>query len=188
MKKVSQLNPPLTHPCVIICLQCLHAQHSNSIKTLTLQPCQVQDDDAEIDLLSGPLPHGMLNRCMKNGTRSPTCGRILEHCKEKKLSFREAIGIRLCVFKIGVTTDPLTRYHSYREKGFTSMWVIFSSDSLDMVHMLEAALVSEYHRHVGCRNQKGTGGEGALNRKQCVKPPFYVYVSGARADQARLLM
>ena len=92
------------------------------------------------------------------------------------------------MFKIGVTTDPLTRYHSYREKGFTSMWVIFSSDSLDMVHMLEAALVSEYHRHVGCRNQKGTGGEGALNRKQCVKPPFYVYVSGARADQARLLM
>ena len=157
-------------------------------KQTAIETCQVQDDGAKIDLLSGPLPDGMLNRCMKTGTRSPICGRILEHCKEKKLSFREAMGIRLCVFKIGVTTDPLTRYQSYREKGFTSMWVIFSGDSVDLVHMLEAALVSEYHQHVGCRNQKGTGGEGALNRKLCVSPPFYVYVSGARADQARLLM
>ena len=160
----------------------------NSVKQMALETCQVQNDDAKIDLLSGPLPEGMLNRCMKPGTRSPICGRILEHCKEKKSSFREAMGIRLCVFKIGVTTDPLTRYQSYREKGFTSMWVIFSGDSVDLVHMLEAALVSEYHQHVGCRNQKGTGGEGALNRNQCLSPPFYVYVSGARADQARLLM
>ena len=135
MNEVSQLNTPLTHPCfmtiaIFICPTLQFCKKQTAIET-----CQVQDDGAKIDLLSGPLPDGMLNRCMKTGTRSPICGRILEHCKEKKLSFREAMGIRLCVFKIGVTTDPLTRYQSYREKGFTSMWVIFSGDSVDLVHV-----------------------------------------------------
>ncbi|CAK8995140.1 unnamed protein product [Durusdinium trenchii] len=51
--------------------------------------------------------------------------------------------------------------------------------------MLEAALVFEFHKHVGCRNQRGTGGDGALNRKDPSPPPYFVYVTGGRADQMR---
>lgn len=51
--------------------------------------------------------------------------------------------------------------------------------------MLEAALVSEFHKHVGCRNREGSGGEGALNREPVALPPYYVYIVGGRADQPR---
>jgi hypothetical protein len=94
---------------------------------------------------------------------NPTCGKLLEHCKDKVVAFRECLGIRLTVFKIGVTANPDERFPSYVKMGFTGMWLIAKSDSIDLVHMLEAALISEYHQHVGCRSKKGTGGDGALN-------------------------
>ena len=65
------------------------------------------------------------------------------------------------------------------------MWLIATSNSVDLVHMLEAALVSEFHKHVGCRNREGSGGEGALNREAAAPPPYYVYITGGRADQPR---
>lgn len=96
------------------------------------------------------------------------------------------MGIRLCVFKVGVTADPTARYRFYiKEKNFTAMWLIATSNSVDLVHMLEAALVSEFHKHVGCRNREGSGGEGALNREPVALPPYYVYIVGGRADQPR---
>ena len=98
---------------------------------------------------------------------------------------REKIGIRVCIFKIGVTANPIARYKLYVDQGYATMWLIHKSNSLDLVHMLEAALILEYHKHVGCRNQAGTGGEGALNRRVPIAPPFFVYVVGARADQPR---
>ena len=116
---------------------------------------------------------------------NPTCGKLLEHCKDKVVAFRECLGIRLTVFKIGVTANPDERFPSYVKMGFTGMWLIAKSDSIDLVHMLEAALISEYHQHVGCRNKKGTGGDGALNRRDPSPPPYYVYVVGGRADQMR---
>ena len=52
--------------------------------------------------------------------------------------------------------------------------------------MLEAALVSEFHQHIGCQNQSGTGGEGSLNAKRNPpSPPYFAYVTGGRADQPR---
>lgn len=59
------------------------------------------------------------------------------------------------------------------------------SSSVDLVHMLEAALISEYHKHVGCKNAEGSGGDGALNRKPPAPPPYFMYIAGGRADQAR---
>ena len=113
------------------------------------------------------------------------CGKILGHAKEQASALREKIGIRLCCFKIGVTTNPLDRYQSYLKKGYNLMWVIWTSDSTDIVHMLEAALISEFGRHVGCHNTYGSGGEGALNKENPPPPPYYVYVVGGRADQQR---
>ena len=95
------------------------------------------------------------------------------------------MGIRLCVFKLGVTASPLTRFHMYKEQNYSSMWVLAESSSVDLVHMLEAALISEYHKHVGCKNAEGSGGDGALNRKPPAPPPYFMYIAGGRADQAR---
>ena len=114
-----------------------------------------------------------------------SCGRILEHAKDLITSFREQIGVRLCCFKIGITSNPLIRFISYIKKGYTHMWLISVSHSIDLVQMLEAALVSEFSKHVGCQNQSGSGGEGALNRENPPFPPYFVYITGARADQNR---
>lgn len=131
-------------------------------------------------------PHSLVNKCLDPAKPSMTCGRILEHAKQQVTNLREKIGIRLCVFKIGVTTNPVQRYVSYVEKGYQSMWVLNMSNSIDLTHMLEAALISEFGSHVGCRNKRNSGGEGALNRAG-VLPPFFVYVTGARADQPRAI-
>lgn len=58
---------------------------------------------------------GLLKRCMPTD-RHRTCGKLLSFCKDQVTSFREKIGIRLCVFKIGVTSNPVVRYKSYVEK------------------------------------------------------------------------
>ena len=128
-------------------------------------------------------PMGLVNHCASEARSNPTCGRILARCQEKVTSFRETVGIRVCVFKLGVSSNPLKRFIGYRQQGFDSMWVIAVSHSLDLIHMLEAGLVALFHQHVGCRNKSGTGGEGALNKKDKAPPPYFMYVTGARADQ-----
>ena len=63
------------------------------------------------------------------------------------------------------------------------MWVVYSGSDLGMVHMLEAALILHYQEAPGCRNAAHSGGEGGLNRKFHLGPPYFVYVTGGRADQ-----
>ena len=65
------------------------------------------------------------------------------------------------------------------------MWIIHKSDHVELVHMLEAALISENQLILGCRNAANSGGEGALNRPNAGGPPYFVYVTGGRADQGR---
>lgn len=132
---------------------------------------------------------GLHNRCIKNQLeRQLTCGKILQHAQDQITNFREQIGIRVCVFKIGVTSNPRQRYASYVGKGYTRMHLISVSQSADLTQMLEAALVSQFSAHVGCRTAAGTGGEGALNRPIPPPPPYFVYIVGARADQRRSIL
>ena len=130
---------------------------------------------------------GIVNRCLKGqlNNRKMCCGKILEHAKDQVSSFRERIGVRLCCFKIGVTSNPLVRFPMYLEKGYSEMWLISVSPSIDMTQMLEAALVSEFGKHVGCHNKCGSGGEGSFNRDTPPPPPYFAYVTGGRADQSR---
>lgn len=129
---------------------------------------------------------GLVNKCLPEARAAKaTCGKLLLHAKTSVDDFREKMGVRLCVFKVGVTSNPLKRYPTYWNLGFHAMWLIATSHSIDLIHMLEAALIMEYHKHVGCRNQKGTGGEGYLNRKNIPPGPYYVYITGGRADQPR---
>ncbi len=124
------------------------------------------------------------NRTPRVVVPQPTCGKALLYAKQQIIAFREQMGSSVCIFKIGVTAEPGQRFISYLNKNYSSMWVIFSGDDVGVVHMLEAALISEFGHLVGCRNSPNTGGEGALNRKQPPpQPPFYVYIVGGRADQ-----
>ena len=115
----------------------------------------------------------------------PTCGKILLRCKNHASAFREHLGVQLCVFKIGVTANVARRYADYVKKGFTAMWTLHTGDEVGLIHMLEAALISEFQTCTGCRNSANSGGEGALNRKDREGPPYFVYITGGRADQAR---
>ena len=128
---------------------------------------------------------GVYNHCLPRTFSLPTCGRLLAHCKDKVNAFREKMGVKLTIFKIGCTACPVTRFDMYRKQNFSTMWVLATSDSIDLIHMLEAALISEYHKHVGCKNKAGSGGDGALNRKPPADPPYFVYIAGGRADQAK---
>lgn len=128
---------------------------------------------------------GIHNRCLRSVNKSLTCGKILSHAKQQVSALRESVGVRLCCFKVGVTHNPFIRFSSYVQKGYTVMWLVWMSSSRDIVHMLEASLISEFGRHVGCHNEYGTGGEGALNKADPPDPPYFVYVVAGRADQHR---
>ena len=114
-----------------------------------------------------------------------TCGKILLHAKTQIDGLRERMGVRITCFKVGVTSDPPKRFESYLESGYTCMHVIAESSSIDMIHMLEAALIGQYAQHIGCKNKPNSGGEGALNRHVVLPGPFYAYVVAGRADQPR---
>ena len=126
--------------------------------------------------------YGIVNRLMPPQPRQPFSGRILAYAMQQVNAFREKIGFQVCIFKLGVTGNPISRHVQYHSMNFSSMWVIFSSNTVQEVHMLEAALINLFHSSAGCRNAPGTGGEGALNNPNAT-PPFYVYITGGRADQ-----
>ena len=127
--------------------------------------------------------NGLFNKCMPCDKKHlPTAGRILSHAKKQVTALREKIGIRICIFKVGVTSNPPVRFANYLAEGFTTMWVVSKHESLNLTHMLEAALISEFHQHVGCRNRAESGGDGSMHR---FPPPYFCSVVAGRADQPR---
>ena len=126
---------------------------------------------------------GIQNHTPTFSLQNAIAGKVLLHAKRQIDAFREHMGVSLCVFKIGVTSNPAERFLSYSVKHFAAMWVVYSGSDLGMVHMLEAALILHYQEAPGCRNAAHSGGEGGLNRKFHLGPPYFVYVTGGRADQ-----
>lgn len=149
-------------------------------------------DGTDMKLVSNTSPSGLQpagnyrfiqDKTLRTQGPRTSCGKILAHARKQVVAFREYIGINVCVFKIGVTANPERRIQSYLDKNFSSMWLICVHEEVGLVHMLEAALVAEFHQVSGCRNAAGSGGEGALNRSNRESPPYYVYITGGRADQ-----
>ena len=60
---------------------------------------------------------GVYNHCLPR-TASPTCGKLLAHCKSKVDAFREKMGVRVTIFKIGCTACPVTRFDMYKKHFF----------------------------------------------------------------------
>ena len=71
------------------------------------------------------------------------------------------------VFKIGITTNPIHRWHNNRygyrlsHERFESMVVLLATDRGDAAAYLEAALISRFQHIPGCRNV-APGGEGLI--------------------------
>lgn len=128
---------------------------------------------------------GIHDHSLKKTVSPPTCGKLLSHCCDRVDTFRSKIGLRLCIFKLGVTACPVTRWQLYKEQGYQVMWILATSDSIDLVHMCEAALIRIFHLHIGCRNRAGSGGDGRLNCQPPPPPPYYVYIVGGRADEGK---
>ena len=108
-----------------------------------------------------------------------TCLEIVQHSSDVFNSFRDSFGGATCVFKFGITCDPVRRMEFYKRDGYQRMIVILMSAKVCGVEMLEAFLISKYGHIMGCRNV-ALGGEGNLGR---FPPPFFVYIVGARADR-----
>ena len=125
------------------------------------------------------------NRLPRFSSPSPTCGKILLHSKQQVNAFREMMGISICVFKIGISVNPAQRFISYLDVNFQVMWVIYQGPDIGLVHMLEAALIDEFHPVSGCRNAAHSGGEGGLNERCHLGPPYFVYITGGKADQLK---
>ena len=152
-----------------------HFKVSNSSSLASL----AADFDAPSFAWANVKPFGILNHCVMPRHGKTTCGRILAHAKNQIQAFRELMGLRVCVFKVGITCNPIRRFISYQELGFTDMWVVTQSDSVDLISMLEAACVALFSAHVGCRNKAETGGEGALNRSP---PPNHLFSCTSQVD------
>ena len=170
------------HVCVCVSMFCFEQRETSQAKSVLMDLEGCFGDAFDWTQVQSC---GIMYRSLRNNGCSMTCGNILSHAKAQVAAFRNFVGEKLCVFKIGVTANPLMRFPSYIDQGFTFMWVVAESCSKGLIHMLEAALISEFAACSGCRNKLGSGGEGALNRTTAALPPFYVYVAGGRADQNR---
>ena len=116
------------------------------------------------------------------------CGEnLLHHCETviKKLRMQTG-GLQLVIFKIGITHECSRRFQLYKEKGWDRMVVMYQSDELGAIEMLEAALISQHCHLKQCRNVL-RGGEGMRDNmfQPKFEPPYFCYCVSARADRPR---
>ena len=114
-------------------------------------------------------------------SRKPNAGTVLQHCKAKALQFRKVMGLQVCVFKIGYTSNPIFRFRKYELLNYSRMALLHVTSCKGAAEMLEAALIDQHIGLSGCRNEQ-LGGEGPGHIQA---PDYYVYIVGARADQAK---
>ena len=113
--------------------------------------------------------------------RNPTAGTVLQHCKRKAKQFRIFVGVTVCVFKIGFTSNPIFRFSKYRGLNYSDMCLLHVTPCKATAEMLEAALIDQHMGLSGCRNES-FGGEGPGHIQAA---HYYVYIVGARADQLK---
>ena len=103
---------------------------------------------------------------------------VASHCKQHASLVRGAFGTEVCVFKIGITHNPITRFPSYRKGNFAAMYLLHCSGSVDFTNALEKCLIESFQAISGCRNIR-LGGDGSMARFEA---PYYLYIVAARAD------
>ncbi|CAE7662955.1 unnamed protein product [Symbiodinium sp. CCMP2592] len=112
--------------------------------------------------------------------------KVLLHCLRVVDAVRtENGGASLCVFKIGLTSNPVQRRASYLQQNFQNFVVIhkvWRPELLGMLEMLEAALIAQFHDNGRCCRNVRLGGE-SMRTKDFVPrfpPPYYAYCVAAK--------
>ena len=124
--------------------------------------------------------HGILISYLVDESQRSKCtaGTILQRCMMKVEAFRMNMTYSLCVFKIGMTTNPLLRFHFYAKGNYSHMSLLHVTNNIGVAQMLEAALIQAHMSERQCRNEK-LGGDGPPTNQD---GHFFVYIVGARAD------
>ena len=122
-------------------------------------------------------------------SETAVASKILWHCVTVINAVREELGGKsLCVFKIGLTSDPFERRASYLQqnvKSFVVLHKVSKAELLGMMEMLEAALIAEFYDNQRCCRNRQLGGE-SMRRKDFVPrfpPPYYAYCAATCAAQ-----
>ena len=126
------------------------------------------------------LPETFLGDLRVSSVRLPSCreqsGKALTRCIQiVSQLLGEYPNGATPLFKIGITCNPLFRFTHYEQEGYTSMHLLYATESRDAVCMMEAALIKEFKGSRGCKNI-APGGEGASGRA----PHFAYCVIAAR--------
>lgn len=108
-----------------------------------------------------------------------TAGTILQRCLNKIELFRSGMNRSLCVYKIGLSSNPVLRFHFYSRGNYTRMSLLHVTNELGVAQMLEAALLALHISEKECRNER-FGGDGPNSSHH--PGPHFVYIVGARAD------
>ena len=111
-----------------------------------------------------------------------TAGTILQRCLREVETFRNKMNKNLCVFKLGLTSNPIVRFRFYQEANYTHMTLLHVSEIPGVAQMLEASLISSHMTQHGCRNER-FGGECPPGSE--MEPYHFVYIVGARADSMK---
>lgn len=108
-----------------------------------------------------------------------TAGTILQRCLTNVEKFKRQMGGPVCVYKIGITTNPLLRSHFYGKGNYCNMSLLHVTENMGVAQMLEAALISMHLSERGCRNERfgGDGPAHAFHEKF-----HFVYIVGAWAN------
>ena len=146
------------------------------------------DDETGVYIDRWDIDHASIDRIVRRSLssirvsfledRQRNCRNILQHCKRVIDSVKIEYGDTVCIFKIGITSEPVTRFSWYRAENLHTMTLLHISGSIHLTDMLESALIQSYNHVRGCRNIK-LGGDGPMHR---FDPPYYTYVVAARAD------
>ncbi|CAE7822447.1 unnamed protein product, partial [Symbiodinium sp. CCMP2456] len=130
------------------------------------------------------LEHSILDERLISETA--VASRILWHCVNVINAVRrEHGGDALCVFKIGLTSDPFQRRRSYEQQNFKAFVVLHKvsqPELLGMMEMLEAALIAEFHDNERCCRNKQLGGESMRKKDFSPRfpPPYFAYCVPAK--------
>ena len=144
------------------------------------EPCENLDKQHQLFVSHG-ICISYLSFCKR---QKASAGTVLRRCFSEIDSFRDRMGRKLCVFKVGLTSNPIVRFSFYKDANYTHMSLLHVSHNLGLCQMLEAALIASNLSERGCRNQR-YGGEGPPSAEQ--EPFHFVYIVGARADQFKAI-
>ena len=88
-----------------------------------------------------------------------TAGTILQGCLTQIDRFRNQMTRSLCVYKVGITTNPVLRFHFYARGNYSKMSLLHITENMGVAQMLEAALLAMHISEKECRNER-FGGDG----------------------------